>query len=272
MMPSIPLSSPHVHSQFCDGRSTAEEMVQAAISRGFVSLGISSHFNYDGPVRPSEQNEYIAHIRSLAHAYADRIRLWLGAERDFYSSVDPSLFDYTIGSVHYLWINDDYFPVDSNPQKLRQAVDQHFAGDGAAMACAYYRQLGHYIQSFRPDIIGHFDLVMRLNRRQEFFDPNHPLVMRAAYECMEQAMEGCCLLEVNTGAIPRFGATSPYPELPLLQRWHALGGEVILSSDCHLAEQIDGGYELGLKRMRDAGYQHMSILGRSDELFESVPI
>ena len=33
----------HVHTQFCDGKSTAEEMVLAAIENGFDSLGFSSH-------------------------------------------------------------------------------------------------------------------------------------------------------------------------------------------------------------------------------------
>ena len=33
----------HVHTQFCDGRSTAEEMVLSAIENGFDSLGFSSH-------------------------------------------------------------------------------------------------------------------------------------------------------------------------------------------------------------------------------------
>ena len=43
LITSVPLSSPHVHSQFCDGRNTAEEMVLAAISQcpqGHVEFGV----------------------------------------------------------------------------------------------------------------------------------------------------------------------------------------------------------------------------------------
>ena len=268
----ILLSSPHVHSQFCDGRSTAEEMVLSAISRGFVSLGISSHFDYKGWINAEQEDEYIAHVRALSAEYSDRIRLWLGAERDCFSATDPAKFDYTIGSVHYFMIGNDYFSVDGNPKVLKQAIDRHFGGSGARMAIAYYRQLADYISGFRPDIIGHFDLVMRHNRHHELFDPNDEAVMSAAFECMQQAISGCKLMEVNTGAIPRFGAASPYPELPLLKHWHSLGGEVILSSDCHVADQIDGGYEQGLQHMRDAGYRQMKLLGRGSELFEITAI
>ena len=33
----------HTHTTFCDGTSTAEEMVQQALDLGFVALGFSSH-------------------------------------------------------------------------------------------------------------------------------------------------------------------------------------------------------------------------------------
>ena len=33
----------HTHSNFCDGKCTAEEMVIAAIEKGFDTLGFSSH-------------------------------------------------------------------------------------------------------------------------------------------------------------------------------------------------------------------------------------
>lgn len=272
MITSFPLSSPHVHSQFCDGRSTAEEMVLSAIDRGFVSLGISSHFDYAGRVSPGQEPLYIAHVRELSAKYAGRIRLWLGAERDYFADCDPAKFDYTIGSVHYFMIGDDCFSVDGNPRVLRDMIDHHFGGSGKAMTIAYYRQLADYVSSFRPSIIGHLDLVMRHNRLSELFDPDDPAVTRAAFECMEQAITGCRLLEVNTGAIPRFGASSPYPELPLLRHWHDLGGEVILSSDCHLASQIDGGYEQGIRRIKDAGYKQMKLLGRGEKLFETAEI
>ena len=39
----IPLSNLHTHTHYCDGKYSPEEMVQAAIREGFVSLGFSGH-------------------------------------------------------------------------------------------------------------------------------------------------------------------------------------------------------------------------------------
>ena len=37
------LQNLHTHTTYCDGKNTAEEMVQKAIELGFKSLGFSGH-------------------------------------------------------------------------------------------------------------------------------------------------------------------------------------------------------------------------------------
>ena len=37
------LSSAHVHTTFCDGKTTASDMARTAYEMGFVSLGFTSH-------------------------------------------------------------------------------------------------------------------------------------------------------------------------------------------------------------------------------------
>ena len=36
-------SNPHIHTNFCDGENTPEEMVKAAIRIGFTALGFTGH-------------------------------------------------------------------------------------------------------------------------------------------------------------------------------------------------------------------------------------
>lgn len=272
----IPLSSPHVHSHYCDGQSSMEEMVQAAISRGFVSLGFSSHakqeFDLQYSMAQDREAAYIAEARSLQLKYKGRIRLWLGLERDYYSTADGALFDYVIGSVHYIDHDGSKVVVDGSAAQLRQDITCRYAGDGAAFAIDYYRLLGHYISRYKPAIIGHSDLVMKNNRRHELFDPLDAAVLRAAHDALSACFEGCRLMEVNTGAMARSGAEVPYPAIGLLRHWREMGGQVILSSDCHFAPQIDANYAEGLLLMREAGYHEMQILGRYDALFETVAL
>ncbi len=270
---AILLSSPHVHTKWCDGTSTADEMARSALEKGFVSLGFSSHSvqDYDPAycIAPEHEQDYIDEVLAVKARYAGRLRVWLGIERDSYSTADRALYDYVLGSVHYLPHGDDYTPVDGLPADVKRYIQEVCGGDGAEMAVRYYDTLGKYIESYQPDIIGHFDLVMKHNREGQLFDPKNARVVKAANEAMERAFSGCQLMEVNTGAVARAKDGAPYPSLDLLKRWRQLGGEVILSSDCHWAPQMDAGYEQGLQLMREAGYDHMLLLGVGDQLFDN---
>ena len=56
------LSSAHVHTTFCDGKSTAHDMAQMAYKMGFVSLGFTSHapqmFDSAHCIAPSREGDY----------------------------------------------------------------------------------------------------------------------------------------------------------------------------------------------------------------------
>ncbi len=271
------LSSPHNHTPYCDGLSTAEEMVQSAIRHGFVSMGFSSHAKQDFELMyamdEAGEAQYIAEIKALQARYQDRIRIWLGMERDRHAIADRALFEYVLGSAHYLFFPDGLeLPVDGPVSMIIPAIKKHFGGDPYRYAQAYYVQLGEYIRDYKPDIIGHFDLLMKNNREGELFDPEDPRYWKAATDAMDAAFEGCELLEINTGGMARAGALVPYPERKLLDYWRQLGGQVILAADCHRAEQIAFGYEYAARMVRDAGFKKAAILGRQDTLFEWIDI
>ncbi len=273
MLSVIPLSSPHVHTTYCDGLSTAEEMVRSALGHGFVSIGLSSHGRQDfDPLSSMDAGREALYIRDAAHlrsAYAGRIRVWLGVERDFYSVSDRSLFDYVIASVHYLFINGRRMDVDGDPLLLERDLRHCLDGDGLRFAREYYALLGRYVCGYKPDIIGHFDVVTKNNPGGRWFDPLGGEYLAIAKEALDRARRGCDLLEVNTGGMARYGESLPRPSLPLLDHWRRLGGRVILSSDCHDAKDIAYGYETALTLVREAGYTEITSLGTGDRLFET---
>ncbi len=272
----LPLCSPHVHTRFCDGQSTTDEMVRAAIEAGFVSIGITSHAVQDiDPaycVARDQEQAYIDEVNAAQQAYADRIRVWRGIERDSVSDADRSRYEYVLAAVHYMPDGEHILGVDGNARQLELEIERRYGGRGDLMAIDYYQTYSAYIRSYKPDIIAHYDLVMKNNRQHQLFDPQDPAVFSAALAGMEEAIKGCRVMEINTGAIVRRGAKEPYPSLPLLKHWRQLGGQVILASDCHFAPQIAGGYDEGLALMQAAGYKEMLILGRDKELFETVPL
>lgn len=267
------LSSPHVHTQFCDGNSTAEAMVHSALERGFVSLGFSSHAKQDMhqeySLNEAREPLYIQEIRRLQREYAGHLRIWLGVERDLISTAKRENFEYIIGAVHYVISSEgDKLPVDASAQLIRDIILHCYHGDGLRFAREYFHSYGAYIRDYKPDIIAHFDLINKYNNDGSLFDTSDRHYVKASAEAMDNAIKGCAMMEVNVGGIVRAGTKEPYPSLPLLRYWQAIGGQVILSSDCHLAEQLDSGYEVGLAHIRAAGYKKAAFLGRQNELFE----
>ena len=260
----IPLSTPHSHTLYTDGKNTAEEMVQEALRQGFVSLGFSEHalqdFDFPYSLTDESERDYINTIQALKEKYQGQIALYLGIERDQLSTADGSKFDYVLASCHYAQTKQGPVAVDGDPKRLKSIVESDFNGDGLLLAKAYYQGLGQYIRDYRPDIIGHFDLVTKYSRNGELFDATSAAYQEIAFQALEEAYLGCTLMEVNTGALVRSNAPLPYPDLPLLQYWRRLGGDVILSSDCHHAPQLSGGYEKGLACIREAGFESVLYL------------
>lgn len=270
------LSSPHNHTLYVDGKNTAPEMARAAFEKGFVSFGFSEHgmqpFDEMYCLSPEADAAYRAEVEALKAEYAGRMRIWLGVERDASASFDRAGYDYVIGSAHYLPINDGFIAVDSTEENLRRLIAEGFGGDPYRMTAAYFETLADYVESFRPEIIGHFDLVKKMNARYGFFDESDRRYTGPALEALLRAAKTDAMLEVNTGAIARGWRTDPYPSLPLLRAWREADGRAIVSGDCHDAAQIDCAFDLAVQLLLAAGFTECWRLGAGGELFEPVPL
>ena len=264
------LSSAHVHTTFCDGRSTAEEMASTAYELGFVSLGFSSHapqtFDFEYCIHPSREEEYKTEIRRIQQEYAGRMAVYLGIERDLYSCADPSGYDYFIASVHYLEQPDGSFcSVDGPAEKLQRYVDEYCGGDGLKMAQQYYSVLRDYVIESRPAIIGHFDLVRYNNSRLHLYDEEDPAYRTMVLDVLQSVRKTDALLEVNTGGVARGYMSDPYPAPFILKAWKEWGGEVIICSDCHYAKLMDAAYDKAEELLLSVGYDHAVRLSRDPE-------
>lgn len=270
------LSSPHNHTRYVDGANTAAEMAEAALKAGFVSFGFSEHgmqpFDEEYCLSPESDAAYRAEILSLKRGYEGRMKIWLGIERDSHALFDRTGYQYVIGSTHYLPFGEGHISVDSTEENVRRLIREGYGGDAYRMAADYYARHADYVTAFRPDIIGHFDLVKKLNARCGFFDEADPRYTRPAVEALARAAETGALLEINTGAISRGWREDPYPSALLLARWRELGGRTIISGDCHDARFIDCAFDLCVQMLAAAGFTECWRLGTGDELFESCSL
>jgi histidinol-phosphatase (PHP family) len=254
----------HNHTTWCDGRSTAFEMAAAAYERGFSDFGFSGHSNvaFDQPCSVRDMAGYIADIRSLQQSYAGRMRIYCGVEQDYCGPVaDRSLYDYLIGAVHYLPNESDgsYFAVDGQPESLAEGIDAGFGGDAYAMCRAYFELVVKNASSYRPDIVAHFDLVVRNNSGGRFFDEQDRRYQSAALTALTALRQQEQVLELNSGGIYRGFRATPYPAEFLLQEWQRSGGRITLSADAHETQAVGFRFAEGLDLLRSVGFRSLLV-------------
>lgn len=259
-------SNVHTHTNFCDGRDSAEVMAAAAMKKNFSCLGFSGHsytpFDESCGMNLENTRAYRETISALQEEYNGRMEILCGIEWDYYSVIDPCQWEYTIGSVHYVQspLTGKYYAVDACESELTACIEEGFSGDVAAMIKAYYANVEDMALTFKPTILGHFDLIRKLNRGNLFFDENSPIYKAIAFEAMEKIVKAGTVIEINTGAMFRGYCDTPYPAAPLLGLLRELDANLILSADAHAAEGLDYAFSEVLKQLREIGFSEVMEL------------
>ena len=237
----------HTHTVLCDGKDEPEELVQRALELGCPAIGFSGHSYapYDEAycMSPAQTEEYKTEIRRLQRVYAGRIRIYMGVEQDFYSPGSTAEYDYIIGSVHYLYKDGFYLPVDASRQRQEQAVRDFYGGDWYAFIEDYYRTAAQVVRRTGCQVVGHFDLVTKFNEGDALFSVRHPRYIRAVEAAIEALAQTDAVFEINTGAVARGYRTEPYPSRRIVEELRGRGIKRILSSDCHDRENLLFGFE-----------------------------
>lgn len=232
----------HMHTAYCDGKDTPEDMVLSAVDKGLDTVGISSHsytfFDESYCMQKEDIPRYIAELRYLRAKYFGRIHVLCGVEQDYYSDYPTDEFDYIIGSVHYIKVGDEYIPVDESVEILRAAVQKHFGGDVYALCELYFDTVADVAEKTGCDVIGHFDLISKFIEREPLFDTEHPRYVKAWKAAVDRLVTYDVPFEINTGAISRGYRTQPYPDEEMIAYIKAKGGRLILSSDAHSKENV----------------------------------
>lgn len=232
----------HVHSNFCDGKSSPRELVLSAINKGVKKLGILAHsyinFEPEYCLLPERKNEFLRHINELKEEFKDKITILVGIELDFFSEIDLNGFDYVIGSVHFCYVKNKFYPVDHTLELLLQGINEGFDGDAMALCENYFELVSHLADKKKPDLIGHFDLLTKFNENDKIFDTTSERYKNAWKKSVDKLIEKDVVFEINTGAISRGYRTEPYPSREIIDYIKNKGGKFMLSSDAHRADNI----------------------------------
>lgn len=268
----------HNHTTFCDGKSTVEEMVRAAIDAGCASIGFSGHsytwFDESYCMSREGVQQYRAEVERVRQA-SPSIRVLCGVEQDYFSEEPTDGFDYAIGSVHYVRVAADgscaaagvladapgyvaeklaregkvpvgipgrdgevFLDVDNTEDAFLGAIDQYFSGDVYAFCKAYFAQVEDVVRKTHCAFVGHFDLVTKFNEGNRLFDTSDARYREPALAAVRSLCEQGAVFEVNTGAMAKGYRTTPYPAPFILEAIRDAGRPVVLSADCHHADYL----------------------------------
>mgnify|MGYP002232469364 FL=1 len=237
------LSSVHVHSKLCDGKNTLDEMAVTAWRAGLKTLGFSGHSHTPCDIEycmtQSRTALYKAQVAKLKERYAGKLDILCGLEWDLYSDDDPTAYDYFIGSAHYVRgpKTGRYYEIDFREADLAACIQDDFDGDGLAVVEAYFDNV-RQVAEHKPTILGHFDLIKKINKGNKFFDENSPRYAAAARIALEAAAANGCVLEVNTSSVYRGYREDFFPGEDILRAWKEMGGEVVITADAHEAKAL----------------------------------
>ena len=247
----------HTHSTWCDGKDSPRKVIQAAIAKGFDTLGFSSHAmlpqaDVDWVLTPEKAPRYANEIRALANEYKDQIRILCGVEADYipggatpsraaYGAIAP---DYIIGSIHFIKAPDgEVFAFDHTPEILQAGIRDHFGGSSQMFVETYFATLREMVATFDFDIVGHPDLVRKFNVKHPYFDEKSDWYRAEVEKTADAIAASGKLVEVNTGAIARGWLNDAYPSPSFRNLLRARGVKFVLSSDAHAAESVDSAFD-----------------------------
>lgn len=277
-------STIHVHTDYCDGNDKAEDMILAAIANNMKTIGISSHgplpFSAKWAVNDNQLDNYINEINSFKVKYSGKIDVLLGMEYDYFidtefSHIDNNLtkkLDYFIGSIHYINRDENGNPwtIDGKFNDVMENIKKTYNNDMKHVVRDYYENIAKMVYKYRPDVVGHIDLIKKNNKNNILFNENDLWYKNIVFECLNLISKTDSVVEINTGAMARGFDIGQYPSVWILEKSRDLNIPITINSDAHnkdsIAFKFDEMYKLvkdlnltNLVYLTSDGWKHMSI-------------
>jgi len=280
------LHNHHTHSCFSDGKSLPGEYIEKAIEKGFSILGFTEHsplpFENGFSFRPEKKQEYLDLMTALKQEYTGQISIYRGLEMDFVPGMSDDFAaveqeyqpDYLIGSVHLVNSpgGDALWFIDGPMAEIYDAgLNDYFGGDIRKAVTAYYSQVNGMLETQRFDIIGHMDKI-KMHNRGRYFSEDEKWYCDLVAETLRLIREKDIIAEVNTRGIYKKRSDTTYPGLEILKQIKALGIRVMVNSDAHQPEEIDGAYLEAFRLLEAAGIAETAFFTGTKCEFTDMPL
>lgn len=263
----------HMHTIFCDGKNHPEDYVLAALNKGMESIGFSAHVPIPLTnvcnMKAEVMEHYFAEIARLKQKYAKQIEIYVGFEMDYLPTENKNLIlkyitktDYTIGSVHYIYDekNAKYYNIDGSAEDVNTTFKAIGRGNPKTCVNIYYQELSRVIREYKPNIVGHLDIVKKHNKNNIYFNEHEDWHINLINTVLNEIASAGTIVEVNTGGITRGFLQETYPSELILAECHKRKIPIVISSDAHKAEDIDGFFDETAGKLKEIGFTQQRIL------------
>jgi histidinol-phosphatase (PHP family) len=264
-------SSYHIHSTYCDGKNTIEEMVQKAIDKNFTHIGFSSHapspekYNNECLMNINAYEKYKNEVFYMGTKYKNKVNIFLGLEYDCYEDIGMAQLvpiadlDYYILSIHSLGIDSQLKAIDGTADEFEELLESDSEGIYSIVK-RYYSLLTAQIIKNKPDIIGHFDIIKKNNVGNKYFNDKDNWYLDIVSESMKIIKKTGCVMEINTGGVARYGKECLYPSDEILEMAKEFDIALMLNSDAHTADNLDFFYEQTIDKIKKIGIKRLHFI------------
>jgi len=268
----------HTHNDLCrHAIGKCEDYITKAIELSLTTIGLSDHFPYGylSSVLPSineipyqeysmnieEIQLYLDNLENLKEKYNSKIDVKIAFEIDFFKDHEQTLndhlnpfkkrLDYILGSVHMLFGTGGIFAFDD-----RRFLDKYNNYNSIdEIYILYYNTVQEMIKTkqFERDIISHFDLPKKFNKRP--IDKEN--IMNKVTETLELIKKSGLTVEINTSGLRR-DVGEQYPSLEIIKLMYELDIPILLGSDAHHPDEIAYDFLHIIDILRKTGYSQLA--------------
>ena len=249
----------HVHTDCSkDAVDPAMMMCESAARLGLYALTVTDHcecnvFLSEGYDKSVIQSYFEA--KKAAAVFGGRLHVFAGVElgqpmqdTDAANRVlDSCGFDFVLASVHNIKNKKDFFGLDYSEENIDDLLGCYFDEIMETIEWGRFDSLSHLTYPWRY-IVGEHHISIPEQRWKARID-----------DVLKALIRNGKALEVNTSGFRQELGVS-MPDLPVLERYHELGGKLVtLGSDAHRWADVGAGIELGLDVLLKAGFHHYMI-------------
>jgi histidinol-phosphatase (PHP family) len=252
----------HVHSTGSDGKLSPKEVVELAIEKKLDFICFTDHYprhNKDPWSNNFFTLEYIEEIKKLKEYYKDKIEISFGVEIDWFENINDWIkdeikkndFDFVIGSVHILKINNKSFGLNFEKEIFKENAEKI---GFKKLVKDYYNQIRIMVESKLFDCVGHLDVIKYYNDNSKYFNQEEKWYKEEIKQTLKLIKDNKLAIEINTSGL-NAPCKEQYPSFWILKEANKLNIPLTIGSDMHYPGQINAWLEKAIELAKQAGYK-----------------